>query len=83
MQLAAFGESFDGQDVLLLRIPDGRDARSHGLAVQQDGAGAALAFPAAVLGAGQFQFFAQDIQQRPLRISGDSSGLPVDSESDG
>ena len=82
MQLAPFGESFDGQDFQLVRISYGRDARSHGFAVQQDGAGAALTFPAAVLRAGQFQFLPQDIQQGPLRISDDSSGLPVDSESD-
>ena len=83
MQLAAAGESFDGQQVLFVRVADGRDAGRDAFAVQQDGAGATLAFAAAVLGAGQFQLFAQDLQQRPLRIRGDGSGLAVDRESDG
>ena len=33
MQLAALGESFDGEDFLFIRIPNRRDARSHGLSV--------------------------------------------------
>ena len=50
-------------------ILDGRDeARTDDLAVQPDGAGAALALLAAVLRAGQAEPFAQRAEQAPVRF---------------
>ena len=80
--VAAFGQSFDGNNRLLIRFRDRRHARGRSLAVDQHSTGAALAFATAVLRAGQLQVFAQHIQQWPLRIGGYSAGLPVYGERD-
>ena len=49
-----------------------------GLAVEQHGAGAALAFAAAVLGAGQVEAIAQDGEKRLVFGSGDGKTRAVD-----
>src|ERR1041384_208293 len=60
MKLVTFGQAFNGQNSLLMRIADRSDAGGDALAAEQDGAGAALAFPAAVFCAGQMEGFAQN-----------------------
>ena len=62
-QLAVLLEAFDGCDLLAGRVCDQRLAGVNGLAIHQDGAGAALAFAATVLGSGQVQAIAQDGEQ--------------------
>ena len=61
----------------------GSDARTTGRAAEQDGAGAALAFAAAVFGAGEAEFIAEDREQRrvwrikhgvALAVNGDFEG---------
>ena len=67
IEVLASAESFNGGDLLSCRGAGGSDATAHRIAVQQDGAGAALAFPATVLGAGQFQPVAENVQERFVR----------------
>ena len=55
---------------LALGARGGRPAGEDALAVDQHRAGAALALAAAVLGAGQLQVFAQDVEQRPIGVGG-------------
>ena len=61
----AVGQAFDGHDGRRRLVLDGqRQAGQDRLAVDQHGAGAALAELAAVLGAGQVEIFAQHLEQR-------------------
>jgi hypothetical protein len=53
--------AFDGSDLFALRELHRRTARSHGDAVEEDGARTALPFTAAVLGAGEVEFFAKNV----------------------
>jgi len=60
---------------------DWRHARAHGLAIDQHGAGAALAEPATEFCAVQRQRIAQDVEERLVRIPGiDGYRAPVDAE---
>lgn len=77
VQLVALGQPFDGQNRLFLDVGHRRDAGSDALAVGEDSASATLALAAAVFGAGEVEVLAQDLQQRALRIGGDSAGLPI------
>src|SRR5690606_40198242 len=54
------GEAFDGGDLAAHGLEDGREAGEDGLAVDEDGAGAAVALVASLLGAGQ----AEDVPER-------------------
>jgi hypothetical protein len=50
--------------------------------VHQDGAGAALAFAAAFLGAGEVEVLAEDVEQALHRRGVDGAGFVVDGEND-
>src|SRR5690349_21479560 len=52
VHLVAFGHAFDGRDLAALGVEPKHQAREHGLAIHEDGADAAFAQLAAVLGAG-------------------------------
>src|SRR3974390_1229690 len=65
---------------MLVGIGNRGEASGYRFAIEQDRAGTAMAFPAAVFCAGQMQLFAQDLEQSPLRIRGDGVGLSVDGE---
>jgi hypothetical protein len=68
VQLLAARQALDGHHIAPVR-PRGQDqAPVHSAAVKQDGAGAALAVVAALLGARQIEVLAQQIQQRHARI---------------
>ena len=58
------GQALDRHDVRAVRPRRRHQAGHDGHAVQEDGAGAALTFGAAFLGAGQQALFAQPAQQR-------------------
>ena len=63
VQLVVAGDAFDGRDVGALDL-DGEDAAGvDQAAVQDDGAGAAVAVVAAFLGAGEADALAQDFEQ--------------------
>lgn len=49
-------------------------------AINKDRASAALPFAAAIFGAGQIQFVAQDPEQRSFRVRLNASALTVDGE---
>jgi hypothetical protein len=57
------GEAFDGEDVVSLGFEGGKDAGVDGLAIDEDGADAALGFVAADFGAGEAQVVAEHFGQ--------------------
>ena len=68
VQLPARGEAFDGDDLAALRRAHRRHAGEDRLVVEKHGAGAALAFAAAVFRSRQPQVFAQHFEQGPLGL---------------
>ena len=83
VQLVAVGQAFDGRD-LGAGVHDGEgEAGVNAPAVDQDGAGAALAVVAALLGAGQAQVLAQGVEQRDARLQLQLVLLAVDLQRDG
>ena len=68
MQLLAARHAFDGRDRRTVVRDRQREARIDTPAIDQDGAGAALAAIAALLGAGQVETFAQEVEERDARI---------------
>src|SRR4029453_8294073 len=54
------------------------EARARGLAVEEDGAGAALALAAAVFGPGEVEVLAQHAQERALGVGFDAATDAVD-----
>jgi hypothetical protein len=51
--------------------------------IDEERAGSATVFATAELGAGELKFFAQDVEERSLRMGGDGPWLAVDPESNG
>ena len=78
VQLAVAREALDGRDLLAGEVADFPLARARRLAIDQDGAGAALAFAAAVLAAGQIEIVAQHAEQRALGVRLDRHGAAID-----
>jgi len=78
MQAVALGEAFNRSDLFLGDIGDTRDAGATGLAIDQDGASAALAFAAAVLAPGQIEMVAQHEEQAGVGIRVGGIDAPVD-----
>jgi hypothetical protein len=78
MEFFAVGKPLDGLDRFALRNVHAHDAGSHTVAVEQDGAGAALAFAAAVFRPGKAEFPAQDAKQAAVAVGGDGLGRAVD-----
>jgi hypothetical protein len=78
MQAVALGEAFNGGDLPLSRIADSRNTGSAGLAIDQDGASAALAFAAAVLASCQIEMVAQYEEQAGFGIHVGGIDAPVD-----
>ena len=68
MQRVALGEALDGDDVGAVVADGERQAGIDAPAVDQHGAGAALAAVAALLGAGEVEPLAQQVEQRHARI---------------
>ncbi len=74
-------EPLDGLHAPARDLPDGRQAGADGLSVEEHGAGPALAFAiAALFCAGEPQFVAQHIEQRPRRIDLEADRASVDGE---
>lgn len=80
MEAVASGEAFDGGDELAFGEAGGSEAGGDGFAVEEDGAGAALAFAAAVLGAGEAEVFAEDVEEGAVGGGGEVMGLAVDGD---
>ena len=83
MQLVAIGEALDGQDVGAVKADRQRQAGIDAPAVDQHGAGAALAAVAALLGAGEVEPLAQQVEQGDARIDLQLVAVSVDGEGDG
>jgi hypothetical protein len=82
MQLSVFRETFKGGDLDVLHLRHRPHARAHGFAVDQHGAGAALAQPAAKARAGQVKIVAEDVKKRRRGLDLDRVPLPVDEQVD-
>src|ERR1700733_8725348 len=76
-------QAFDGGDFSAFGLQDGDKAGVDQVAVDQDGAGPALAFAAALFGSGEVQVFAEHIEQPLHRWCFDSFFAAVDGELDG
>jgi hypothetical protein len=74
----AVGEALDRRDRASLRCPDLDLAREDGLAVDENGASAARAFPAAGLSTGQPQLVAEQGEQMLVRLVAGIDRLAVD-----
>ena len=70
-------EALDGGDFTPADPADGGAARAGRDAIEQDGAGAALAFTAAVPGAGEVEIVAENAEQGAFAIGVDPEILPV------
>ncbi len=77
MERAVGAEAFHGQYLFSVAFEGEEQAGEHGLAIQQDGASAALAQFAAVFGAGVIEIFAENFEQRFVRGEGDVGLLAV------
>ena len=77
---AAAAGAFDGGDVRALGVRDRHQARVDRRAVDQDGAGAALALAAAFLGAGEPALLAQHVEQPGHRRHPDAAADAVQRE---
>src|SRR5580765_4716709 len=75
---AHLGETLDGADGAAARLHGQHEAARHGLAVDVDGAGSAVAGAAAFLGSGQVQVLAQRIEQRLVGLDEHLDRLVID-----
>jgi hypothetical protein len=75
-------EAFDGEDVGSVGLQGGNQAGVDELAVKEDGAGAALAFAAAFLDAGEAEILAEEIEEALHGRDFEGLGLAVDHETD-
>ena len=82
MQFLRRAQPLDGGDLGAVMHHGQSQAGVDALAVEQDGAGAALAVVAALLGARQLQVFAQGVEQGGARVEFQAVALAVDVEAD-
>src|SRR5580693_3274811 len=68
MEAAILRQTFDGGDRSSFDLGDGCDAGTHGRAIDEHGAGAAMAFSTAILAAGEFEFVAEDPDQEAVGV---------------
>src|SRR5262245_53650019 len=80
MQHVALCQALDGADRPALGLHRKHQTRAHGLAIEQDGAGAADAVLAADVGAGLAAVVADGVDQRAARIDADVMAPAVDGE---
>ena len=74
VELSVGAEPFDRHDGLAIALDGEHEARVHRAAVQQHRAGAAFAFGAAFLRAGEIQLIAKHLEQRVMRLRRRASG---------
>ena len=83
MQEALFFQSFDRSNRFARASAGRNQTRTPGRSADQNRAGPALPFSAAVLAAGQAEFIAEDRQERCVRRIVDCMSLAIDFEFDG
>ena len=67
----ALGEAFDGGDLGAVGGDGEGEAGVDAAAVEEDGAGSALAVVAALFAAGEFEVFAQGVEERGAGVEGE------------
>src|SRR6185369_947504 len=77
VEFFAAGEAFDRGDLFAGTVGKGCDAGAGCLAVDEDGAGAAFPFAAAVFAAGEREIVAEDAEERAARIGGTFALLSI------
>lgn len=80
MQFALPRKPLYGGDGTAFGLGGERQAGQHALAVDMNGAGAALTLVAALLGAGEAEMFTQRVEQRDARLDVERMALAVDVE---
>src|SRR6266404_3246831 len=80
MQPSLALQAFDGRDLPASGGAERGDARPRRCAVDEHGAGAALALAAAVLASGEIEIVAQNAEQASLRVRVGLDPFPVDSK---
>src|ERR1700692_1033504 len=83
MEFFVDDEAFDGGDFGAFCLQDGDEAGVDQVAVDEDGAGSALAFTAALFGSGEVQVFAEDVEEAFHRWGFDGFFVAMDGEWDG
>src|SRR6266576_6170910 len=83
MEFFVDDQAFDGGDFGAFGLQDGDEAGVDQVAVDEDGAGSALAFAASLFGSGEVQVFAEDVEQALHRWSFDGFFAAIDGELDG
>ena len=68
MEAAVLRQTFDGGDLFSFDFRDGCNAGAHGRAIDEHGAGSAMAFATAILAAGEFQLVAEDPEQEAVGV---------------
>ena len=76
----ACSQAFERGDFLLTDLADRQHAGARSLAIEVDGAGAALPQPTSKLGAIEFELVVQHIQQRGVGVGLDRTPLAVDGQ---
>jgi hypothetical protein len=82
MKMLAAAETFDGGHRFIGDAPHRSDARTMGLAVDQDSAGTALTFAAAILTAGEVELFAEYGEECGILLDFDTECLTVEEQGD-
>jgi hypothetical protein len=80
MKLAFGAKTFDGEDTFVGAFYSELQAGKDGLAVEEDGAGAAFAEFTAVLGAGVAEIFAEDFEERFVGSKRDIDFFAIEGE---
>ena len=83
MEVGWAAEAFDGEDGGGVNLEEGDEAGVDEVAVEEDGAGAALAFAAALFGAGEVEVLAENVKETFKGWGGDGARLAVDRAGDG
>ena len=83
MEHPGLGEALDRQDLAGVGGRQPCLAAPHGIAVDEDGAGATDALAAARLRPGDVELVAEDLEEAPVRLAGNLGGSSVDEESEG
>src|ERR1700675_3207298 len=78
MELAVLFEAFNGEDGFYFGIANRKLAGAAWRAVEQNGAGAALAFAATVFGSGEAKLFAQGKKQSCFGVRFENAAFSVD-----
>ncbi len=78
MKLVAVRKPLNGFDLFARRHVNAHHAGADAVSFEQDGAGAALAFAAAVFRPGEAEFPAQDAEQAAVAVGVDGVGRAVD-----